>query len=106
MPAVDRMLVMGGAMDREPVKKGLWRAPKATRGMDCNHNDYNVIASLPAPEIMGVYNAFATFSHGAGVVPSMTSKVNPANAKAAYEAFLAFKDFVKHPSAKWQALRA
>ena len=44
---------------------------------------------------MEVYNAFSGFNLGKDVGPYMMSKVNAADASAAYSAFLEFKDAVK-----------
>ena len=44
---------------------------------------------------MDVYNAIASFNLGTDIGPYMMSKVNAADAKAAYSAFLEFKDVVK-----------
>nr|AET21308.1 chloroplast soluble peridinin-chlorophyll a-binding protein precursor [Symbiodinium muscatinei] len=107
MEAINKMLVMGAAMDSEALKKGVLAHAKAIDGMDsklvATLDDYtainsaigHMIASVPASKTMGVYNAFAKFSLGSDVGPYMMSKVNAADAKAAYEALLAFKDVVK-----------
>ena len=107
MKAIDKMLVMGAAMDGAALKKGVLAHAKAIDGMDSDLvatlDDYtainsaigHMIASVPASKTMDVYDAFAKFSLGSDVGPYMMSKVNEADAKAAYEAFLAFKDVVK-----------
>eukprot|EP00439_Symbiodinium_sp_Y106_P009497 s9859_g1.t1 len=58
----------------------------------------HMIASVPASQTMDtmdVYNAFAKFNLGTDVGPYMMSKVNEADAKAAYQALMDFKDVVK-----------
>ena len=54
-----------------------------------------MVASAGESKTMDVYNAFAGFNLGKDVGPYMMSKVNAADAKAAYSAFLEFKDAVK-----------
>ena len=112
MQAIDKMLVMGAKMDSEALKKGVLAHAKAIDGMDSNLvatlDDYtainsaigHMIASVPASTTMDVYNAFAKFSLGSDVGPYMMSKVNAADAKAAYEALMTFKDVVK-ASQRW-----
>mmetsp|Transcript_9999 Transcript_9999/g.18575 ORF Transcript_9999/g.18575 Transcript_9999/m.18575 type:complete len:199 (+) Transcript_9999:68-664(+) len=107
MQAIDKMLVMGAAMDSEALKKGVLAHAKAIDGMDSNLvatlADYtainsaigHMIASVPASKTMDVYNAFAKFNLGSDVGPYMMSKVNAADASAAYEALMSFKDVVK-----------
>merc|ERR1712203_301895 len=56
-----------------------------------------MIASVPESQTMDVYNAFSGLTSG-DVPPFLMSTVNEADAKAAYAAFLDFKDVVKaHP---------
>ena len=107
MEAINKMLVMGAAMDSEALKKGVMAHSKAIGGMDSNLvatlDDYtavnsaigHMIASVPASTTMDVYNAFAKFNLGSDIGPYMMSKVNAADAKAAYEALMTFKDVVK-----------
>ena len=107
MQAIDKMLVMGAAMDSEALKKGVLAHAKGIDNMDSNLvatlDDYtamnsaigHMIASVPSSMTMDVYNAFAKFNLGSDVGPYMMSKVNPADAKAAYDALMAFKDVVK-----------
>mmetsp|Transcript_13096 Transcript_13096/g.31236 ORF Transcript_13096/g.31236 Transcript_13096/m.31236 type:complete len:199 (+) Transcript_13096:64-660(+) len=107
MQAIDKMLVMGAAMDSEALKKGVLAHAKAIDGMDSNLvatlADYtainsaigHMIASVPASKTMDVYNAFAKFNLGSDIGPYMMSKVNAADASAAYQALMSFKDVVK-----------
>ena len=107
MEAINKMLVMGAAMDSEALKKGVLAHSKAIAGMDSNLvatlDDYtsvnsaigHMIASVPASTTMDVYNAFAMFNLGSDIGPYMMSKVNAADAKAAYDALMTFKDVVK-----------
>merc|ERR1712118_517709 len=53
-----------------------------------------MIASAPESQVMDVYNAFSTLT-SPDVPAFLMSTVNEANAKAAYAAFLKFKDVVK-----------
>merc|ERR1739843_74465 len=76
MKAIDKMIVMGAAMDSSALKAGGDAHHKAIGSMD-------------------VYNAIASFNLGTDIGPYMMSKVNAADAKAAYSAFLEFKDVVK-----------
>merc|ERR1739841_150937 len=73
MKAIDKMIVMGSAMDGAAIKAGGDAHPKA----------------------MDVYNSIAKFNLGKDIGPYMMSKVNAADAKAAYVAFLEFKNAVK-----------
>ena len=107
MKAIDKMLVMGAAMDSGALKNGVLAHAKAIDRMDsklvATLDDYtainsaigHMIASVPASKTMDVYNAFAKFKLGSDVGPYMMSKVDPADAKAAYDALMTFKDVVK-----------
>ena len=55
----------------------------------------HMVASAGEAKTMDVYNAIDSFKLGSDVGPYMMSKVNAADAKAAYSAFLEFKDAVK-----------
>ncbi|CAJ1449851.1 unnamed protein product [Effrenium voratum] len=107
LKAIDKMLVMGAAMDPEALKAGVLAHSKAIKSIDgkgvTTLADYtatnaaigHMIASVPASKTMDVYNAFNKFSLGKDVGPYMMSKVSADDAKAAYKAFLEFKDVVK-----------
>ena len=107
LKAVDKMIVMGGAMDSEALKAGALAHSKAIGSIDdagvTSLADYtainaaigHMIASVPASQTMAVYNAFAGFNMGSDIGPYMMSKVNAGDAEAAYKAFMEFKDVVK-----------
>merc|ERR1712226_1620652 len=79
LKAIDKMIVMGAAMDGAALKAAIG----------------HMVASAGQGKTMDVYNAFAGFKLGGDVGPYMMSKVDAADAKAAYSAFLKFKDAVK-----------
>eukprot|EP00439_Symbiodinium_sp_Y106_P026943 s6014_g3.t1 len=95
------------SMDSAALKSGALAHSKAIASMDSKGvatlADYtainaaigHMIASVPASQTMDVYNAFAKFNLGTDVGPYMMSKVNEADAKAAYQALMDFKDVVK-----------
>jgi len=105
--AIDKMIVMGAAMDSAALKAGGLAHSKAIANMDAKGvttlADYtavnaaigHMVASAGEGKIMAVYNALDGFNLGNDVGPYMMSKVNAADAKAAYSAFLEFKDAVK-----------
>merc|ERR1712157_552090 len=74
LKAVDKMIVMGAAMNA-----GLGKA----------------VASVPTSKVMDVYNAMAKVIGDSPVPNYLYSTVNPNDAQAAYNAFLEFKDVVK-----------
>ena len=55
----------------------------------------SMVASVGQAQTMDVYNAIASSNLGKDLGPYMMSKVDPADAMAAYLAFLEFKDAVK-----------
>eukprot|EP00933_Yihiella_yeosuensis_P003324 TRINITY_DN105_c2_g1_i1.p1 TRINITY_DN105_c2_g1~~TRINITY_DN105_c2_g1_i1.p1 ORF type:complete len:224 (-),score=76.01 TRINITY_DN105_c2_g1_i1:231-839(-) len=105
--AIDKMLVLGAAMDPAALKAGVLAHSTAIGHMDsklvATLADYtsinsaigHMIASAPATKTMDVYNAFAKFNLGSDVGPYMMSKVSQTDAEAAYKALLEFKDVVK-----------
>ena len=107
LKAINTMLKMGASMDSAALKSGALAHSKAIANMDAKGvatlADYtainaaigHMIASVPASQTMDVYNAFAKFNLGTDVGPYMMSKVNEADAKAAYQALMDFKDVVK-----------
>ena len=107
MKAIDKMIVMGSAMDGAALKAGGEAHHKAIASMDgslvTSLEDYtainaaigHMVASAGQAKTMDVYNAIAKFNLGKDIVPYMMSKVNAADAKAAYVAFLEFKNAVK-----------
>ena len=107
MKAIDKMIVMGSAMDASALKAGGDAHHKAIGSMDpglvTSLADYtavnsaigHMVASAGQAKTMDVYNAIAKFNLGKDIGPYMMSKVNAADAKAAYVAFLEFKNAVK-----------
>merc|ERR1712004_660900 len=107
LKAVDKMIVMGAAMDGAALQEAAKAHVKAIDGMDAkgvlSQADFEAInaglgkavASVPTSKVMDVYNAMAKVI-GASPVPNyLYSTVNPNDAQAAYNAFLEFKDVVK-----------
>merc|ERR1711967_229845 len=107
LKAIDKMLIMGAAMDPAALKAGVQAHSKAIKDVDAKGvttlADYtatnaaigHMVASVPASKTMDVYNAFAKFNLGTDIGPYMMSKVTQGDAEAAYKAFLEFKDVVK-----------
>jgi hypothetical protein len=107
LKAVDKMIVMGAAMDSAALKAGAEAHHKAIGSIDAKGvttlADYeavnaaigHMVASAGESKTMDVYNAIAGFNLGKDVGPYMMSKVNAADASTAYKAFLEFKDAVK-----------
>merc|ERR1712064_44274 len=107
LKAIDKMLIMGAAMDPAALKAGVQAHSKAIKDVDAKGvttlADYtatnaaigHMVASVPASKTMDVYNAIAKFNLGSDIGPYMMSKVNQGDAEAAYKAFLEFKDVVK-----------
>jgi len=109
LKAIDKAIVMGTAMDSNLLKLAGDAHVKAIKSMDgslvTSKADYTAInaalgravASVPESTTMDVYNAFDSLVPK--TVPEyMMSKVKDADAKAAYAAFIEFKDVVKaHP---------
>merc|ERR1712109_351514 len=106
MKAVDKMIVMGASMDGKLLREAAMAHHKALNSMDSklvtdaeSYQAVNaalgkVIASVPTSQVMDVYNAFSKIVNPA--IPNyLYSTVNPADAQAAYSAFLKFKDVVK-----------
>merc|ERR1712207_55267 len=106
MKAVDKMIVMGAAMDGGALKEAAEAHVKAINGVDAkgvlSQSDFEAInaglgkaiASVPTSKVMDVYNAFAGIV--SPVVPNyLYSSVSPNDAQAAYNALLEFKDLVK-----------
>mmetsp|Transcript_22296 Transcript_22296/g.45912 ORF Transcript_22296/g.45912 Transcript_22296/m.45912 type:complete len:205 (+) Transcript_22296:71-685(+) len=107
LKAISTMLKMGASMDPAALKAGVLAHSQAIANVDSKGvatlADYtainaaigHMISSVPASQTMDVYNAFNKFSLGKDVGPYMMSKVNAADAKAAYQALMDFKDVVK-----------
>merc|ERR1719451_278526 len=101
-----KALVMGASMDGKLLKEAAEAHHKAIGSIDdklvTSASDFQainaalgkVIASVPTSQVMDVYNAFGKIVNP--VVPNyLFNSVNPADAQAAYAAFLGFKDVVK-----------
>jgi len=106
LKAIDKALVMGASMDGKLLKEAAEAHHKAIGSIDdklvTSASDFQainaalgkVIASVPTSQVMDVYNAFGKIVNP--VVPNyLFNSVNPADAQAAYAAFLGFKDVVK-----------
>merc|ERR1712176_1131601 len=107
MKAVDKMIVMGAAMDGGALREAAQAHVKAIEGMDSrgvlSEADFTAInaglgkaiASVPTSTVMDVYNAMAKVVGDTAVPNKLYSTVNPQDAQAAYNALLEFKDVVK-----------
>jgi len=107
MKAVDKMIVMGSAMDGAALKEAAQAHVKAIAGVDAkgvlSQADFEAInaglgkaiASVPTSKVMDVYNAMAGVIGSSPVPNYLYSQVNPQDAQAAYNALLEFKDVVK-----------
>merc|ERR1712113_643598 len=107
MKAVDKMIVMGSAMDGVALKEAAQAHVKAIGGVDAkgvlSQADFEAInaglgkaiASVPTSKVMDVYNAMAGVIGSSPVPNKLYSTVNPQDAQAAYNALLEFKDVVK-----------
>jgi len=110
MKAVDKMIVMGAAMDGAALKEAAMAHVKAIEGMDAkgvlSQSDFEAInaglgkaiASVPTSKVMDVYNAMSGVIGSSPVPNYLYSSVNPQDAQAAYNALLEFKDVVKAAS--------
>merc|ERR1712217_907757 len=90
MKAVDKMIVMGSAMDGAALKGAAQAHVKAI-----NAGLGKAIASVPTSKVMDVYNSMAGLIGSSPVPNYLYSTVNPQDAQAAYNALLEFKDVVK-----------
>merc|ERR1712050_169562 len=107
MKAVDKMIVMGAAMDGAALKEAAQAHVKAIEGVDgkgvLSQADFEAInaglgkaiASVPTSKVMDVYNAMSSVIGSSPVPNYLYSQVNPQDAQAAYNALLEFKDVVK-----------
>merc|ERR1712061_785799 len=106
MKAVDKMIVMGAAMDGGALKEAADAHVKAINGVDAkgvlSQADFEAtlaglgkaIASVPTNTVMDVYNAMTPLVGDTAVPNHLLSGVNPVDAMAAYNALLQFKDVV------------
>lgn len=107
LAAVDKAIVMGASMDPKLLKDAVEAHHKAIGGVDAKGvptlADYEAInaalgktiASVPASQVMDVYNAFAKIVSPVVGNYLYTSYGNGGDAIAAYKALLQFKDVVK-----------
>merc|ERR1712019_323651 len=106
-PKPSARFTMGAAMDGASLKEAANAHVKAIGGMDAkgvlSQSDFSAIntglgkaiASVPTSKVMDVYNAMAKVTGNTGVINKLYSTVDPADAQAAYNALLEFKDVVK-----------
>merc|ERR1711869_44699 len=106
MKAVDKMIVMGSAMDGAALKEAAQAHVKAINGVDAkgvlSQADYTAInaglgkaiASVPTSKVMDVYNAFGKVM-SPDVPNYLMRTVNAGDARAAYNGLLEFKNVVK-----------
>jgi len=107
LKAVDKMIVMGAAMDGAALQEAANAHAKAIEGVDAkgllsqgefeaiNAGLGKAIASVPTSKVMDVYNAMAKVVGNSPVPNYLYSTVDPQHAQAAYNALLEFKDVVK-----------
>merc|ERR1712060_431450 len=107
MKAVNKMIVMGSAMDGAALKEAALAHVKAIEGVDgkgvLSQADFEAInaglgkaiASVPTSKVMDVYNAMSSVIGSSPVPNYLYSSVNPQDAQAAYTALLEFKDVVE-----------
>merc|ERR1711982_97489 len=107
MKAVDKMIVMGSAMDGAALKEAAAAHVKAIDGVDAkgvlSQADFEAInaglgkaiASVPTSKVMDVYNSVAGLIGSSPVPNYLYSTVNPQDAQAAYNGLMEFKDVVK-----------
>eukprot|EP00929_Paragymnodinium_shiwhaense_P054020 TRINITY_DN2707_c0_g2_i5.p1 TRINITY_DN2707_c0_g2~~TRINITY_DN2707_c0_g2_i5.p1 ORF type:complete len:320 (-),score=106.63 TRINITY_DN2707_c0_g2_i5:182-1033(-) len=110
LQAVDKMIVMGASMDGKLLKEAAQAHHKAIVGADANGvataADYEavnaalgkIIASVPQSQVMDVYNSFAKILPpvvGNNLFSMFSKGAAGADAIAAYNALLQFKDVVK-----------
>ena len=112
LKAIDKTLIMGAAMDPAALKAGVLAHSTGISSMDAKGvttlADYtamnaaigHMVASAGEAKTLDVYNAWAgivaaAVASGKAIPEYLIGTVNPADAKAAYDAFLEFKDVVK-----------
>merc|ERR1712187_380689 len=107
MKAVDKMIVMGSAMDGAALKEAAQAHVKAIEGVDAkgvlSQADFEAIntglgkaiASAGTAATMDVYNEMVKLVGSSPVPNFLFSKVNPQEAMAAYNGLMDFKDVVK-----------
>merc|ERR1712224_628789 len=107
LTSIDKMLVMGASMDGKLLKEAGEAHHRAIGSIDSkgatSAADYEainagigkLIASVPRSQVMDVYNAMAKLLPTGTVQNNMFQFSKGADAIAAYDAFLNFKDVVK-----------
>jgi hypothetical protein len=107
LKAVDKMILMGAAMDGAALQTAAKAHVKAIDGMDAkgvlSAGDFEAIsaglgkaiASVPTATVMDVYNSMGKLIGSSPVPNYLYSLVKPEDAQAAYNALLEFKDVVK-----------
>jgi len=107
LKAIDTMIVMGANMDSAALKDAAAAHVKAIDGMDKNGvlkpEDFDAInagigktvASVSKTDVMDVYHAIRNLVKPVGIPAYVLSQQNPADALAAYSAFMGFKDTVR-----------
>merc|ERR1719433_2625150 len=115
MLAIDSMIVLGTKMDAAALQEAARARVKAIEGMDAKgvlkQGDFEAIlagigkaiAGAPTSSVMDVYYEMSRVVGGSfGMVPTnMFSLQNPLDAKAAYTAFIEFKDKVRAAQPGW-----
>jgi len=106
LKAIDKALVMGASMDGKLLKEAAQAHVKALNGMDgklvATESDFaavtsalgKVIASVPQPVVMDVYNGFGKIVNPT-VYQNLFKLMGGKDAEAAYSGLLQFKDVVK-----------
>jgi len=107
MKAVDKMIVMGAAMDGAALQEAARAHVKAIEGVDAkgvlSQADFEAInaglgkaiASVPTGTVMDVYNSMAKVVGSSPVPNYLYSTVNAQDAQAAYNALMEFGGVVK-----------
>jgi len=105
--AVDKMIVMGTKMDGAALQEAAMAHVKAIERMDAKgvltQEDFEAIlaglgkaiSSVPAANVMGVFDEIGNLVGRTGVPGYLYSKQNPTDAFAAYSSLMQFKDTVK-----------
>merc|ERR1740121_3204190 len=106
--AVDKMIVMGSKMDGVALQEAAMAHVKAIDGMDAKgvltKGDFQAIlaglgkaiSSVPEDTVMDVYNEMGKVAGESSGIPAyLFKKQNPADAIAAYDSLMRFKDTVK-----------
>merc|ERR1712228_1131278 len=95
LKAVDKMIVMGAAMDGGALQDAAKGVLSQADFEAINAGLGKAISSVPTGTVMDVYNSMAKVIGNSPVPNKLYSTVNPQDAQAAYNALLEFKDVVK-----------